>query len=368
VALRFNPPPGWPTPPQGFVPDPGWQPDPSWPAVPPGWQFWAPDDASATPTGTGTLEPSTPAGAGWEAPGTQAGAGDGAPEPSAGAGDAAPGTSAEAGSWRPPGAAPTAYGQPGGAAPAAYGQPGGAAPAAYGQPGGAAPTAYGQPGPGWAVPAPPSETSGMAIAAFVLGLLGFLVITAILGVVLGAQALGHIRRSPQGGRTLATLGIIFGGLWLVVLVALIGISATSGNSSPGTPPRTSGSNVPTRQSVPVTSLVTGDCYDIPVQAGTHQELRTVEKLQCTRPHNSQVFATFSVSGSSFSYPGSAKLGGLAERGCAARVTENVDNTKVTDSMGMRWLYPGQASWLAGTHIIECFVYSPTSISSSVLKR
>ena len=29
MALRFNPPPNWPAPPDGFVPPAGWQPDPA---------------------------------------------------------------------------------------------------------------------------------------------------------------------------------------------------------------------------------------------------------------------------------------------------------------------------------------------------
>ncbi|HTW00854.1 MAG TPA: HNH endonuclease signature motif containing protein [Streptosporangiaceae bacterium] len=41
---RFNPAPGWPAPPAGWVPDPGWRPQQSWPAAPPGWQFWIRDD------------------------------------------------------------------------------------------------------------------------------------------------------------------------------------------------------------------------------------------------------------------------------------------------------------------------------------
>jgi hypothetical protein len=39
----FNPPPGWPKPPNGWVPPNGWKPDPAWPAPPPGWQLWIPD-------------------------------------------------------------------------------------------------------------------------------------------------------------------------------------------------------------------------------------------------------------------------------------------------------------------------------------
>jgi hypothetical protein len=41
--MRFNPPPGWPQPPEGWVPPAGWNPDPSWPDPPEGWQLWLPD-------------------------------------------------------------------------------------------------------------------------------------------------------------------------------------------------------------------------------------------------------------------------------------------------------------------------------------
>jgi hypothetical protein len=44
LGFRFNPPPGWPRCPEGFVPPPGWQPDPRWPGPPPGWQFWLSDN------------------------------------------------------------------------------------------------------------------------------------------------------------------------------------------------------------------------------------------------------------------------------------------------------------------------------------
>ncbi|WP_456786296.1 LppU/SCO3897 family protein [Cellulomonas sp. P5_C5] len=44
--MKFNPPPNWPTPPEGFAPEPGWTPDPSLPAPPPGWQLWVQDDVA----------------------------------------------------------------------------------------------------------------------------------------------------------------------------------------------------------------------------------------------------------------------------------------------------------------------------------
>ncbi len=42
AGYRFNPPPNWPSPPQGWTPPAGWRPDPAWPAPPSGWELWLP--------------------------------------------------------------------------------------------------------------------------------------------------------------------------------------------------------------------------------------------------------------------------------------------------------------------------------------
>lgn len=40
MARVFNPPPGWPKPPEGWQPPESWQPDPNWPSPPAGWELW----------------------------------------------------------------------------------------------------------------------------------------------------------------------------------------------------------------------------------------------------------------------------------------------------------------------------------------
>jgi hypothetical protein len=40
AAVVFNPPPGWPPAPMGWLPPLGWEPPPEWPAVPDGWDFY----------------------------------------------------------------------------------------------------------------------------------------------------------------------------------------------------------------------------------------------------------------------------------------------------------------------------------------
>ena len=48
-GLAFNPPPGWPKPPAGWIPPAGWTPDPSWPEPPAGWQLWVSDGGTEPP-------------------------------------------------------------------------------------------------------------------------------------------------------------------------------------------------------------------------------------------------------------------------------------------------------------------------------
>lgn len=49
-GLRFNPPPGWPTPRDDWRPPPNWTPPPDWPPVPEGWELWVPLDSDGEST------------------------------------------------------------------------------------------------------------------------------------------------------------------------------------------------------------------------------------------------------------------------------------------------------------------------------
>ena len=64
MALRFNPPPNWPAPPEGFNPPAGWQPDPAWGPAPEGWQLWVEDSATSPGSGSAPQAASAPD-AGW---------------------------------------------------------------------------------------------------------------------------------------------------------------------------------------------------------------------------------------------------------------------------------------------------------------
>ena len=61
------------------------------------------------------------------------------------------------------------------------------------------------------------KTNTLAIISLVAGILSF----NIIAVILGHIALGQIKRTGEGGRTLAIVGLVLGYIAIVVYVILI---------------------------------------------------------------------------------------------------------------------------------------------------
>lgn len=97
--------------------------------------------------------------------------------------------------------------------------------------------------------APERRTNGLAVAALVLGLTGFITcgFTSILAVVFGHVSLGQIRRDGSDGRGMALAGTILGwfltGAWLLFWVlswtgAISSVLYSAANPTPVGPART----------------------------------------------------------------------------------------------------------------------------------
>ena len=75
---------------------------------------------------------------------------------------------------------------------------------------------------GYGYAPPQGGTSGMAIAAMICGICGFVcLVPGLVGIVLGIVALPQIKRNGQSGRGMAIAGIVVGALWIVGFVLLI---------------------------------------------------------------------------------------------------------------------------------------------------
>src|SRR5579859_1392853 len=333
LGLRFNPAPGWPPPPPGFVPPPHWQPDPSWPPAPPGWQLWV-DDDDPDPRRPGEFGGGSADAPPWAG---------GDMLPWAG-GDAPPGADDRTGpqSLPPSGAAPP------GAPTEVYG-PGG--------------------GPGAA-----GTISGLAVASLVLGLIGFTVIGAIASVVCGSLAFGQIARTGRRGRGLAVTGLVLSALWLVALGAFLVLrgsssptqpSSSAGNSASATP-RAGSSASPGGLSTNVFALRPGQCFQNPPASQTVLGVTYVTVVPCTTPHNAQAFVQFNAAGTS--YPGVEALKRRADTGCHARIKKNVQTSKIKATMTLHYLYPLQASWNSGHRTITCMIVNARSNLTTSLLR
>jgi hypothetical protein len=196
----------------------------------------------------------------------------------------------------------------------------------------------------WPPPPQDQRTSGLAIASFVLGLLGLLLLTAVLSVILGIAALAEIRRTgQQRGKGLAIAGITLSGTWAAVIVGLVVLGAVSGgsggpnNSAAGgrTPASQAGRSASPTPSVNVFSLGVGTCFDNP--AGNLFSISSVTAISCAKPHNAQVFAEFSTTGTSF--PGTAALERRADNGCNARIStsrRSLPRCRCTSSSRASW--------------------------------
>jgi hypothetical protein len=93
-----------------------------------------------------------------------------------------------------------------------------------------APNDWGPPPPYWAPPPPywappppqPQRTNSLAIAALICGLVEFLFLpAAICTVILGHIAKRQIRQTGEGGRGLATAGLILGYTGITLLVGVL---------------------------------------------------------------------------------------------------------------------------------------------------
>jgi hypothetical protein len=203
--------------------------------------------------------------------------------------------------------------------------------------------------------------SGLAIASFVLGLLGAFLLTAALSVILGISALAEIRRTGKRGKGLGIAGIALSCVWTVSVIGLIVVGATTGGGSSGTGAGSS-SSAGHAGSVSVFSLPVGTCFDNP--SGNTLGINSVTAIACTQAHNAQVFAGFDTTGSSF--PGTAALERRANSGCNARISGNVDQSKITSTMSLHFIFPQQLAWDSGQRRISCLIVDSRNMTSSVL--
>jgi hypothetical protein len=108
----------------------------------------------------------------------------------------------------------------------------------------------------------------------------------------------------------------------------------------------------------VFSLRAGDCLN------SSQNGLSVTILSCATPHEAEVFATFSLTGSS--WPGEAAVQQQASSGCANRIAGYLNPQLLNAGLTQQYVYPDQEAWQAGVRTVVCEVSSASGpLSGSV---
>ena len=108
----------------------------------------------------------------------------------------------------------------------------------------------------------------------------------------------------------------------------------------------------------VFSLRAGDCLN------SSPNGLSVTILSCATPHQAEVFATFSLTGSS--WPGDAAVQQQASSGCANRIAGYLNPQLLNAGLTQQLVYPNQEAWQAGVHTVVCEVSSASGpLSGSV---
>jgi len=156
----------------------------------------------------------------------------------------------------------------------------------------------------------------------------------------GAEAgyAGGRRRTSR----LAVAAVVFGVLALAG-VAVIGLAIVTHGFRPKT--------VVTYRPAAVFRLQAGDCIN------SSPNGLAVTVLPCATPHQAEVFATFSLPGTS--WPGSTAAQQQAGNGCASRIGGYLNPQLLTAGLSQQYVFPDQKAWRAGVRTVICEVSSST---------
>lgn len=101
----------------------------------------------------------------------------------------------------------------------------------------------------------------------------------------------------------------------------------------------------------VFSLTVGDCFNDP---DTLSEVSDVEMVECSEPHDNEVYATYDIAGSDF--PGQDAVQADAAEGCVDRFEAYVGRDFMSSSLNVSALTPTDQSWGQGDREVVCFLF------------
>ncbi|MCR6488828.1 DUF4190 domain-containing protein [Amycolatopsis sp. OK19-0408] len=178
------------------------------------------------------------------------------------------------------------------------------------------------------------KRDSLAMPALITGLLGFLGITAALGLVFGTIALVRTREIGQAGRGLAIGGIVAAAAWIAVLSSLPFLLFTG--------------SVLSASNAPIAVLEVDNCYN------TARPGADAARVPCEGEHDGVVLDAYTMT--KVAYPGERVARADAQRGCEDRLASRFTGELPPD-LEIVGYPPTEASWIAGKQLAVCGLQS-----------
>ena len=187
------------------------------------------------------------------------------------------------------------------------------------------------------------ETNGLAIATLVMGIIAFVPVAIVLGII----ALVQIERRGDRGRGLAIAGLAIACGWVIVAVAAVTLVVTNlaGRDAEG--------RIDKAGLVNEIDLQIGDCLE---DRTPTEDALALDAVPCDEPHRAEVFARFTlepVDGDD-GYPGADSVRRRARAGCRNRLRTFVPREYDTQLADMTYFSPDRIDWAIGDHDVTCF--------------
>ena len=210
---------------------------------------------------------------------------------------------------------------------------------------------------------------GLGLAAFVLGVIGLILvffipvgflgtgIVGIIGLILGFLGRGRARRGEATNGRTALWGIVLSALAVAIsviaaalLVADMGEEASQETAPPGV------------EVVNVFDLEVGDCLT-EVQA-IEEEILSVETVPCSEPHSEEIFAVVTLPEGDF--PGDEAIVTQAEDVCVGEFEGFVGLSYAESVLEFNYAWPLEEGWDAGERGVVCSVSDPDGDTTGTL--
>ena len=180
-------------------------------------------------------------------------------------------------------------------------------------------------------PPPPGQgkTSGFAIASFVFGLIGGVILSVIFGIV----GLRRIKRRGLRGKGFAIAGLVLSGLWtLVIVVGVVAFLLTA-------PERDTSGRVTDAGSESVFDLRVGDCMDDLEETAAQL---SVDVTPCANSHDAEAVFEFDLPDGDWS--GMPSVTRAATRRCLDEVASAATGAPRIEEIEAFYLHPTEQSW------------------------